>query len=80
MIDARRMEVYAAIMPEACLWCAPAWLYAEEEVPHYLADREKLRRMQRTRMYGTAVTRRWMDILGVKTHYVTANGTNKIVL
>lgn len=74
------MEVYAAIRPEACLWCAPAWLYAEEEVPHYLADREKLRCMHRTRMYGTAVTRRWMDILGVKTHYVTANGTNQIIL
>ena len=74
------MEVYAEIMPEACMWCAPAWLYAEEEVPHYLSDVEKLRRMARIRMYGTAVTRKWMDILGVKTHYVTADGTNCIEL
>ena len=74
------MEVYAAIAPEACLWCAPDWLYAEEEVPSYLADVEKLRRMKRVRMYGTAVTRKWMEILGVKTHYVTANGTQTILL
>lgn len=74
------MEVYAEVMPEACMWCAPAWLYAEEEVPHYLSDVEKLRRMARIRMYGTAVTRKWMDILGVKTHYVTADGTNCIEL
>ena len=74
------MEVYAAIMPEACMWCAPAWLYAEEEVPHYLSDVAKLRRMGRIRMYGTAVTRRWMELLGAKTHYVTANGTQCIEL
>ena len=74
------MEVYAAISPEACMWCAPAWLYAEEEVPHYLSDVEKLRRMGRIRMYGTAVTRRWMELLGAKKHYVTANGTQCIEL
>lgn len=48
------MEVYAEIMPEACMWCALDWLYAEPEVPAYLADAEKLRRMGRIRMYGTA--------------------------
>lgn len=74
------MEVYAEIMPEACMWCAPSWLYAEEEVPHYLSDVAKLRRMNRIRMYGTAVTRKWMDILGVKKHYVTADGTQCIEL
>ena len=74
------MEVYAEIMPEVCLWCAPDWLYAEGEVPKYLADVERLRRMGRIRMYGTAVTRKWMDILGVKKHYVTANGTNCLEL
>ena len=31
-------------------------------------------------MFGTEVTRRWMDILGVEKHYVTKNGTNKILL
>ena len=29
-------------------------------------------------MYGTAVTRKWMEILGVKKHYVTKDGTNVI--
>ena len=74
------MEVYAAIRPEACLWCCPDWLYNEPEVPQYLADYERAKRMGRTRMYGTAVTRMWMDQLGVKTHYVTKDGTHRIVL
>jgi len=74
------MEVYAEILPEACLWCCADWLYNEEEVPKYLQDVEKLRRMKRIRMYGTAVTRRWMELLGVKTHYVTKDGTHRIEL
>ncbi len=74
------MEVYAAIMPDACMWCCRDWLYNEEEVPAYLSDVDKLRRMGRIRMYGTKITRDWMDILGVKTHYVTKDGTQKIVL
>ena len=72
------MEVYAAIMPKVCLWCAPDWLYAEPEVPYYLSDGERLRQMGRIRMYGTALTRRWMDLLGVEKHYVTADGTQVI--
>ncbi len=74
------MEVYAEIAPKVCLWCAPVWLYEEEEVPKYLADAERLIRMGRVRMYGTAVTRKWMDILGVKKHYVSGMGTNRIEL
>lgn len=74
------MEVYAAIRPQACLWCAPLWLWEEGEIPPYLADREKLQKMGRIRMYGTAVTRRWMEQLGCHTHYVTAFGTQKIPL
>ena len=74
------MEVYAAVMPEACMWCCADWLYDEPEIPKYLENRKKLRKMQRERMYGTAVTRKWMDILGVKTHYVTKDGTNCIEL
>ena len=62
------MEVYAAIRPTACLWCCRDWLYAEPEEPKYLDDGEDLRRRGRIRMYGTAVTREWMDILGVKQH------------
>lgn len=74
------MEVYAEIMPEACLWCAPDWLYAEPVIPDHLADAEKLKRMGRIRLYGTMLTRKWMDILGVKTHYVTKDGTHTIEL
>lgn len=74
------MEVYAAIMPEACLWCCRDWLYAEPEEPKYLDDGEDLRRRGRIRMYGTAVTRQWMDILGIKKHYVTKDGTQCIEL
>ena len=32
------MEVYAEIMPEACMWCCADWLYDEAEVPDYLSD------------------------------------------
>lgn len=74
------MEVYAAVMPEACLWCCSDWLYNEPEIPHYLTDRVRLRKMQRERMYGTAVTRKWMEILGVMQHFVTKDGTNEIIL
>lgn len=72
------MEVYAEIMPEACLWCAPDWLYNEGEEPPYLSDVERIKRMGRIRLYGSALTRKWMNILGVKTHYCTKDGTNII--
>lgn len=74
------LDVYAEVMPETCLWCAPDWLYDEVDIPSYLADREKLYKMGRHRMYGTAVTRRRMDILGAKKHLVTKDGTHKIIL
>lgn len=71
------LEVYAAISPSVCLWCCPDWLYEEEEEP---GDPEQLRRVGRIRMYGTAVTRQWMDLLGVREHYVTKDGTHCIEL
>jgi hypothetical protein len=74
------MEVYEAISPTACLWCCPLWLYNEKIIPDYLSDREKLRKMQRSRMYGTTLTRKWMDRLGVKEHYVSGMGTSIIEL
>ena len=73
-------EVYAEIMPKACLWCCPMWLYNEPVVPEYLKDAERLIRMGRVRMYGTALTRKWMELLGVKTHYVSGEGTNCIII
>ncbi|MBQ9115451.1 MAG: MBL fold metallo-hydrolase [Clostridia bacterium] len=72
------MEVYAEIAPEACMWCCADWLYNEPVIPPYLADGEKLFRNGRIRMYGTTLTRKWMELLGVKTHYVTQDGTNEI--
>ena len=75
------MEVYAAVDAEACLWCAPDWLYNEEELPFYLKDEKYLAPdASRLRMYGTKMTRKWMDQLGAKTHYVTMNGTQEIDL
>ena len=74
------MEVYAEIAPEACLWCCADWLYNEPEEPRYLTDTDKLFKSGRIRMYGTALTRKWMELLGVKKHYVTKDGTNCIEL
>lgn len=74
------MEIYAEVLPEACLWCAPDWLYHEPEIPTYLENRAKLRATRRARMYGVGMTRKWMALLGAKTHYVTANGTQTILL
>lgn len=61
-------EVYRRIRPEACLWCAPEWLYEEE-------DREF-----EPELWGTRHTRAWMDALGVKRHYVSGRGTQRIDL
>jgi ribonuclease BN (tRNA processing enzyme) len=74
------MEVYAEIAPEVCLWCCPEWLYEEEEIPAYLADTQGQFKRGRHRLYGTAMTRKWMDILGVRKHYVTKDGTNTIYI
>ncbi len=74
------LEVYAAIMPEACIWCSNEKIFENGEAFWGPMETEELRRRGWIRMYGTALTRQWMDILGVKTHYVSKDGTNKIVL
>ncbi len=74
------MEVYAEIAPKVCLWCCPERLYEEEEIPEYLSDTQVQFRRGRHRLYGTAITRKWMDILGVEKHYVTKDGTNTIYI
>ncbi len=61
-------EVYLAASPEACLWNCPDWLY--EEGPKCFGKR----------MYGTVMTRKWMEWMGVKKHYVTKDGTHQIEL
>lgn len=74
------MEVYAAIGAKTCFWCCPQWLYEEVEIPDYLQDPEDLRLNHRQRMYGTAVTRAWMEDLGAEHHYVSCQGPHRIVL
>lgn len=73
------MEVYAATDAKTCLWCCREWLYNEQEIPDWMHGwAEQV--LSRNRMYGTAVTRKWMEILGADTHYVTAYGTQEIEL
>lgn len=55
-------DVYMEIDPEACLWCAPEWLY--NEAPEFFGDR----------LYGTIRQRQWMEKMGVKKHYVSGFG------
>lgn len=61
-------EVYLATSPQACLWCCPDWLY--EEPPVCFGNR----------IWGTVMTRKWMEWMGVTQHYVTKDGTQKILL
>ncbi len=76
------LEVYAAIEPKACLWCCAEWLYDEPEVLFWYenATAEDFAGDGLLRAYGTKMTRKWMDILGVKTHYITKDGTQTIIL
>ncbi len=73
------MEVYAAAGAKVCLWCCQDWLYNEKEIPDWMHGWAE-QALSRNRMYGTAVTRKWMEILGAHTHYITANGTQEIEL
>ena len=73
-------EVYAYINPKACMWCCRDWLYNEEAECGNLGKKEYYYGRKRMRMYGTKMTREWMDILGVKKHYVTKDGTHTIEL
>lgn len=62
-------EVYEAIAPEACLWCAPDWLYNNDRGKGF-----------NTHIYQTVTVRGWMEELGVKTHYVIKDGDQIIKL
>ena len=73
-------EVYAYISPKACMWCCRDWLYDEDEECGNLGRPEYYAGRKRMRMYGTKMTRKWMDMLGVKKHYVTKDGTQTIEL
>ena len=74
------MEVYAAIKPEVCLWCCREESYNGKSIPKVYFDKEKMKELGWIRMHPIPVTREWMEALGVKKHYVTKDGTNKIIL
>ena len=54
---------YEAVSPEICLWCTPLWLWNNDNGKGY-----------NTHNRQTVIVRGWMDELGVKTHYKTADG------
>ena len=62
------LEVYRTIAPQACLWCAPEWLWNEADVSFG------------PELWGTMHTRKWMDELGITEHYVSKDGTQQIPL
>lgn len=61
-------EVYEAIAPEACLWCAPEWLWNEADIEW------------EPELFGTIHQRKWMDELGVKENYVSKDGPLEVPL
>lgn len=62
------VEVYLMASPEACIWNCPEWLYNEPI------------KLWKERMWGTMMQRKWMEMLGVKTHYVAKDGNQRIEL
>ncbi len=57
-------SLYAAILPEICLWCAPEWLWNNDNGKGY-----------DTHIWKTVRVREWMDELGAMVHYVIKDGT-----
>ncbi len=75
------MTVYAEIEPTACLWCCRKEnFYEGKNVPWIYEHKDKLKHLGWMRMHPLLTTKRWMEQLGVKTHYVSGDGTNKILL
>ena len=58
-----RKDVYEAIDPEVCIWCAASWLWQEHEGVRYLNGE-----------HSTTVTRQWMAEIGNQMHIVTKDG------
>lgn len=61
-------DVYKAISPEACMWCAPDWLWEEDDIEFA------------PEAWGTKHQRKWMENMGVREHYITKDGTQLIRL
>lgn len=76
------MEVYSAIKPEACLWCCRKESYEGKGFGARVFTEGYADNLMNfpLRRFPVTVTREWMDFLGVKTHYVSGYGTNKIII
>lgn len=62
-------EVYEAINPKVCLWCAPDWLWRNDAGNGY-----------GTGPWKTLTTRCWMQDLGVRYHFIEKDGIWEIPL
>jgi len=62
-------DVYQAIAPAACLWCAPDWLYDNNAGLGF-----------NTHQWQTVTVRGWMEKLGVSQHFVEKDGDQLIPL
>lgn len=58
-----RKDVYEAIDPDVCIWCAASWLWQEHEGVNYLNGE-----------HSVSVTRQWMAEIGHQQHIVTKDG------
>ena len=56
-------DVYEAIDPNVCIWCAASWLWQEHEGVRYLNGE-----------HSVSVTRQWMAEIGNQRHIVTKDG------
>ena len=62
-------DVYEAIAPSGCFWCAPKWLWDNDAGLGY-----------NTHVFQTVVVRGWMEELGVKENYVIKDGDQAVEL
>ena len=62
-------EVYEAIAPTGCLWCAPKWLWDNDAGKGF-----------NTHVFQTVAVRGWMEELGVKENYVIKDGDQVVDL
>jgi hypothetical protein len=60
-------EFYEYIKPRRCIWPSPQWLWDNDAGDGF-----------DTGPWATVRTREWMDELGVKTHIIEKDGTQKI--
>ena len=58
-----RREVYEAIDPNVCIWCAASWLWQEHDGARYLKGEASV-----------TETRKWMAEIGHQRHVVTKDG------